>query len=372
MKDYKNYTLSNIVSIATGVPAYKHLQKDLFNFADATFNSNEQDSRKLRFLYNQSGIAYRHSIIKDFCVPASERNFFSLEDGKTQVPDIAQRMALYNQFAAPLSVKVIEDCIAPFINKNDITHLITVSCTGMSAPGLDLQIMEAMDLPNNIVRTSINFMGCYAAIHGMRLADAFCKTNPNANVVVVCTEFCTLHFQSAYTVDNLTASLLFADGCAAFLMQAQHQHKGLQLQNFYAEVSFKGKKDMAWELSPTGFLMTLSGYIPELVKADFDKLVTNALQKSNLTKKDVTQWCVHPGGKKILQSIEDSMHLQNTALQFSYDVLNDYGNMSSPTILFVLKKILENLQQTNATNETIFGAAFGPGLTMETFTATYG
>ena len=280
-------------------------------------------------------------------------------------------MAIYDRFAADLSVETINKCIAGKIEHNQITHLITVSCTGMSAPGLDLQVMEMMNLPHTIVRTSVNFMGCYAAIHAMKIADAFCGSSENANVVVVCTEFCTLHFQKEISVDNMTSSLLFADGCAAILMQGNNAGKGLKLENFYSDVIFKGKKDMSWQLSTNGFLMTLSGYIPELIKADFEQLVATALQKTNRNQADVTDWCIHPGGKKILQSIAQSLHLEKESFAASYEVLNDYGNMSSPTILFVLKKIMDEIEGNKKSDAVIFGAAFGPGLTMETFTATY-
>ena len=363
--------MSKIISIATGVPAHKHLQSDLFTYADEVYNKSEDDTRKLGFLYRQSGIEYRHSVLADFTVPEQDRTFFNIPSEEGNVKSIGERMAIFDQFAPDLSVETITKCIAGRINKEEITHLITVSCTGMSAPGLDLQVMEKMDLSNTIVRTSVNFMGCYAAIHAMKIADAFCNSIENSNVIVVCTEFCTLHFQKEITIDNMTSSLLFADGCAAILMQSNNRGKGLRLENFYSDVIFKGKKDMSWQLSTNGFLMTLSGYIPELIKADFEKLVASALQKTNRTQADITDWCIHPGGKKILQSIAQSLQLEKESFAASYEVLNDYGNMSSPTILFVLKKIMDELEQTNKENAVVFGAAFGPGLTMETFTATY-
>src|SRR5262249_9634016 len=148
----------------------------------------------------------------------------------------------------------------------EITHLITVSCTGMSAPGLDLQVMELMNLPKNIYRTSVNFMGCYAAIHALKISDTICKSDERARVMIVCTELCTLHFQKEGSIDNITSSLLFGDGAAAALVvHDDFNEKGLTVDHFYSEVIDRGKKDMAWELSSSGFLMTLSGYIPELL-----------------------------------------------------------------------------------------------------------
>jgi predicted naringenin-chalcone synthase len=121
---------------------------------------------------------------------------------------------------------------------------------------------------------------------------------------------------------------------------------------------------MAWELSSSGFLMTLSGYIPELIEEDFAAIVSRALAKDGKGVEDVTHWCIHPGGKRILQAIHKSLGFTNGQLQCSYDVLKEAGNLSSATILFVLKK---HMQQKNV--RKLFGAAFGPGLTIETFTA---
>jgi predicted naringenin-chalcone synthase len=125
---------------------------------------------------------------------------------------------------------------------------------------------------------------------------------------------------------------------------------------------------MAWELSSTGFLMTLSSYIPDLIEEDFEMLAVRALAKRNLTPEAVTHWCIHPGGRKILEAIYKTLHFTNGQLDKSYEVLKEYGNMSSPTILFVLDKIMQDLDHQR--QNSIFGAAFGPGLTLETFIAT--
>jgi len=366
--------LSKIISIATCTPGYHHKQEDLFSFAEKVYSKDEIEARKLKFLYRQSGINSRYSVIPDYSLPVDERIFFPPTSSLEPFPGIEIRMEWFNKHAPGLSVNAIEKCIQNIIDKNEITHLVTVSCTGMSAPGLDLQVMEMMELPQNIMRTSINFMGCYAAVHGLKLADAFCKSTNHANVIVVCTELCTLHFQKENTPDNITSSLLFGDGCAAMLLQNDNSKlKGLQLDSFFSDVSFKGKKEMAWELSSKGFQMTLTGYVPGLIREDFHGLVAKALDAAGLTMKDITHWCIHPGGKKILEAIAKSLEIENEQLKNSYEVLFEYGNMSSPTILFVLKKIMDELKDNHPNNPArIFGAAFGPGLTMETFIASYG
>jgi predicted naringenin-chalcone synthase len=359
--------LSKITSIATNLPRHKHAQNDLYYFAKKIYAIDEVEARKLKFLYHQSGIENRYSVLPDFTNTKQEPLLF-IDD--TTIPSIEKRLAIYDDFATEISIQTILKCIKGKIETNAITHLITVSCTGMSAPGLDLRIMEALKLSNELDRTSINFMGCYAAVHALKIANAICKNNTQANVVIVCTEFCTLHFQHEATIDNITASLLFADGCAAVLVQGNQASKGILLENFYSQVNIAGKTDMSWKISANGFLMTLSGYVPDLIKADFKALTDAALAKTNRTQQDVSHWCIHPGGKKILDTIKSQLNITEGLAQ-SYKVLNDYGNMSSPTILFVLQHIFMDLQESKNNNEVIFGAAFGPGLTMETFTATY-
>lgn len=325
------------------------------------------ENRKLKFLYNLSGIDTRYSVIPDYSCTINDWKFYPQTENLEPFPMLEERMQWYNKYAAPLSVAAIRDCMNEKMATNEITHLITVSCTGMSAPGLDLQVMDLLGLPNHIYRTSVNFMGCYAAIHGLKMADAICKADTKAKVMVVCTELCTLHFQKDSTQDNIASTLLFADGSAAVLVtHDNYEAKGLQLKSFYSEVVPKGKQEMAWELSSSGFLMTLSGFIPDLIEADFEPLVQRALQNAGLHKNEIAQWCVHPGGKRIVGAIQKTLQLPADALQKSNEVLQQFGNMSSPTILFVLKELM-NVK----TDGSVFGAAFGPGLTMETFTAVY-
>ena len=326
------------------------------------YAGSEAEKRKMRFLYSQSGISQRYSVIPDYSRPHAEWKFYPQSEGLEPFPSLEQRMSVYNKQAPLLSVDAIRNCLGHNYDRKDITHLITVSCTGMIAPGLDLQIVELMELRKDIFRTSVNFMGCYAAIHALKIADAFCKADPNAKVLVVATELCTLHFQREQTMDNIMSSLLFGDGSAAALITSDdHPVEGLIIDSFYSEIIPKGKRDMAWELSSTGFLMTLSGYVPDLIEEDFSTIVDKATGGA----KAVTHWCIHPGGKRILEAIEKSTGIEKAELEASAKVLNDYGNLSSASILFVLKEMMSRPGRI----EKMFGAAFGPGLTVETFTA---
>jgi predicted naringenin-chalcone synthase len=327
------------------------------------------NNRKLKFLYHHSGIQYRSSVIPDYSQHIDHWKFYPHTENLEPFPSLELRMAWFGKYAAPLSVVAVEDCLGN-IPANDITHLITVSCTGMSAPGLELQVMDMMDLSKNIYRSSVNFMGCYAAIHALKMADAICYKEKDAKVMIVCTELCTLHFQKDTTPDSIAASLLFGDGAAAVLVtgdDAATDKPSLRLHDFYSEIITQGKKDMAWELSSSGFLMTLSGYVPELIGQDFNPFVERALKKANIHKQEIVHWCIHPGGRRILDAIHKSLALKEGELDACYDVLKDHGNMSSATILFVLKKIMESSVKKD---QKVFGAAFGPGLALETFTAS--
>jgi predicted naringenin-chalcone synthase len=355
--------LSKIVSIGTAVPDYKHKQKDILDFMLRVYAVDEDTRRKMKFLYRQSGIDTRYSVIPDYSLPASGWHFYSPTENLEPFPSLELRMQWFKKHASTLSLRAVRQCLKNY-SCSAITHLITVSCTGMSAPGLDLELVELLGLSRNIHRTSVNFMGCYAAIHAMKMADAFCKAEKEATVLVVCTELCTLHFQKEATLNNITSSMLFGDGSAAMLIQ-NSESKGLNIESFYSLVNSKGKQDMVWELSSGGFLMTLSGYVPELIEQDFNFLVMEALSSSHLRQDDIMYWCIHPGGKKILEAVQRSLGFTNGTLDFCNDILKTYGNMSSPTILFVLKKIMRSLNHQN--KNRVFGAAFGPGITMETF-----
>ena len=356
--------MSKILSIGTAVPSYEHKQDDILHFMQNVFAFNEAGRRKLAFLYRQSGIGSRYSVIPDYSLPANQWQFYPASENLEPFPTLEDRMQKFQQAAAPLSLKAIRSCLGKFPTEK-ITHLITVSCTGMSAPGLDLELMNLLQLPKDVCRVSVNFMGCYAAIQALRIADAFCKTNKDHIVLIACTELCTLHFQKEPTTDNVTSSLLFGDGSAAVLVSGNERYEGLEIESFYSAVIEKGKKDMAWELGSSGFLMKLSGYVPDLIEQDFKTLVDNAMRQAGMSKDQISHWCIHPGGKKILEAVHKSLGFSNGQLQHSYNVLRDYGNLSSATILFVLKKIMDG--SAGKKHKKVFGAAFGPGLTMETF-----
>ena len=361
--------MAKIVSIATEVPRHRHHQSSLLAFMEQAYGAGDREKRILSYLYNHSGIETRYSVIPDFTVPVHEWEFFPQSDDLEPFPNLDHRMNWFNRYALPLSLQSATKCIENVVDKSEITHLITVSCTGMSAPGLELQLQEAMGLPPYINRTAINFMGCYAAIHGLKMASDIVNANADAKVLVVCTELCSLHFQKTFSEDSITAPLLFGDGSAAVLVAADDDERsGVRLDCFYSEVLKDAKDSMSWQLSSRGFLMTLAADVPEIFRADIGALKRHALEKAGYSQHDIRYWCIHPGGKRILEAIGKGLSLAPDDLNYSYDILKNYGNMSSATVLFVLKEMWAELLANKGAH--VFAAAFGPGLTMESAVMT--
>ena len=353
--------------IGTAVPDFALNQMTIHAFMQQVLQKEGDDAKKLRLLYERSGIETRHSVIPDYGLGNIPRELFPPTDNLEPFPNLETRMQLFHQHATSLGAQAVFNAIPHFEKmKQTVSHLITVSCTGMSAPGLDIALIESLGLQTHIQRTSVNFMGCYAAVHAFKMAHDICIANAHAKVLIVDVELCTIHFQKSDDADNLTANALFADGAAACLIsgEAGALNKKNRLVGFYSEVHLDGKKDMAWQLSSHGFLMTLSAYIPQLIDANIETLIAHACKHYELKNlEDIGIWAIHPGGRKILDVISARLQLPTTVLRHSYEVLKNYGNMSSATIFFVLKRIIED----DSLSGNLFGVAFGPGLTMETF-----
>ncbi len=349
--------MAYINSIGTAQAPFSHSQKDILDFMLEMYRVPEEDIEKVTRLYDRSEIETRYSAIEDFSLPKSKWTFIE----KDQAVSVEKRMQKFFEIAPGLCEKAVRRCITDSNELKSITHLITVSCTGLSAPGLDIQLMQLLQLPATLHRTSVNFMGCYAAIHALKQADALCRANRDAKVLIVDVELCTIHFQDKYTMDNVAASLLFGDGVAATLVSNE---KGIySIENFYSEVAFGGYSDMAWNISSNGFLMTLSGYVPSVIAENIEPMLMNSLRNMGVEKSGIRYWAIHPGGKKIITEIQKALSLTPEDVEVSRSILNDYGNMSSATILYVLKKMR---QKISVTDENIYCVAFGPGLTIET------
>ncbi|MBS1951577.1 MAG: Naringenin-chalcone synthase [Cytophagales bacterium] len=358
--------MSYITSIGTANPTFCFTQETIGKFMVNAMQLEGNSARKLHALYRATGIETRYSVLSDYG-KENELDFFSDKKKIEPFPGTKTRLNLFRKHALELSKASINNCFEK-ISFNDrlaITHLVVVSCTGMSAPGLDIDLVKALGLSPSLHRTCINFMGCYAAFNAIKLADTFCKADPASKVLIVCTELCSIHFQKENTEDNLLANALFADGSAALLMESSPQ-KGYSFKplSFYCELIPEGEKDMGWAIGDFGFEMKLSTYVPQLIRKGIKKLTDSLLQKISIPFSSISFFVIHPGGKKILEAIEQELKINDNQNKFSREVLKKYGNMSSPTVLFVLSHLSRSLQPRDA-GKNILSFAFGPGITLE-------
>ncbi len=324
--------------------------------------TDENIHRKIRQITKQSAINTRYSVIPDYSLSKEEYTFFSRENNLEPLPDYDLKMRVYKKEALTLALDAIKNIRNFEKNKSRFTHIITVSCTGLYTPGLDVELIAALGLSRNIERLAINFMGCNAAIPALKQAHHICNANKHAKVLIVCVELCSIHFMKDYSEDYLLSSSLFADGCACVIVEKEEfifsMERVMEIKSFYSEIVENTKGEMAWDVSSKGFKMMLKPGIPTHIKA----AIRNYLSNAPFNIKANTGFVVHPGGKRILDEIKKEMNFSEAILQTAYDVLGKYGNMSSPTILFVLQREWERMEQHGS---NLVMVAFGPGLTIE-------
>lgn len=363
--------MSYITSIGTANPPHKFTQSQIADFMIRAMNLSTAEADELKVLYRASGIKSRHSVLSDYG-SANNFKFYANSKSLEPFPTTRERLNLFNKEAINISQLAVDRCVAgiPELDLKNITHLIVVSCTGMFAPGLDIDLQRILKLKSTVQRTCINFMGCYAAFNALRLADSFCAQNETHSVLVVCTELCSVHFQKENTDDNKLANALFADGAAAMIVEPKmRKGKNLEIGSFFCDLVADGGADMAWTIGDQGFEMKLSTYVPDLIRKGIGKLTSALLAANLLDLGDISYFAIHPGGKKILEAIESELGLTKNDNRHAYHVLKNYGNMSSPTVVFVLKEIWNNLNNEDD-RKRILSFGFGPGLTLESLILT--
>ena len=272
-------------------------------------------------------------------------------------PSTGARMRKYHREAPRLAATAVNRLIAQESSEK-ITHLIVTSCTGFAAPGVDFEIIRLCNLEYSIERTVIGFMGCNAAINALKLARHIVRSEPDSRVLIVGVELCTLHLQESDRIEQLLSFLLFGDGCAAAIVSADPQ--GFSLDSFHAELAQDASDQITWDIGDSGFDMVLSGQAPRTIADVLGKRSERIL--AGMASREFQMWAVHPGGRSVLDAVEDAFDLDEAALAASRGVLKDYGNMSSPTILFVLEALM---RAQPAKGSQGCAMAFGPGLTAE-------
>lgn len=351
---------SSIVSIGLSNPGKPISQFEIARFMQLAHQLDDDDGRRLGFLYRKTGIESRHSVLEDFDkLTVEDFTFFPKSASLCPFPGTKARMEVFQTAAPGLAADAAIACMEQSGEQmSSLTHLILVSCTGMVAPGVELQLMEKLGLAGTVERYCVHFMGCYAAFTGLKLADKILRSESEARVLVVSVELCTLHFQKEYSEDNLLANSLFGDGAAAALVM--NSDKGLKIRSYLSQVLRDSDQDMAWGIGDFGFEMKLSKYIPVLLDKGIRQLTDVFEKKFKLS--EIRNFAIHPGGKQILQKVQEAFGLGQEANFHALNVLKEFGNMSSATILFVLDRMMKDAEVKGE----ILAMGFGPGLTLET------
>jgi predicted naringenin-chalcone synthase len=359
-----------ILGLGTALPATAVSQAESIQVAQQLCTSTAEQAEMLPSLYRHSGIATRHlAFDRQVVVDILEKTQFSgsafLPHGAPgdRGPSTRHRMEHYMREAGPLASRACEQALAESgLGPTSITHLVTVSCTGFSAPGIDIGLIHGLGLRPTVQRTHVGFMGCHGALNGLRVARALTGSDRDCRVLLCAVELCGVHFYYGWNPKQMVASALFADGAAA-VMGAGGGNASESCWQAVANgacVFPDSTYAMTWDIGDHGFEMTLSTRVPELIAGNLRPWIEAWLAENRLTLAEVGSWAIHPGGPRILQAAEDALGLDRQATQASREVLAECGNMSSPTVLF----ILDRLRRRGAARPCV-ALGFGPGLAAE-------
>ena len=354
-----------LAGFGTALPEHRFAQEELAELHAGFCGIDRSKERTLKALYRRSGVKTRGSVVlesADGRLDGRQSFYHPARDEQDRGPPTAERMRAYAAAAPELAVVAARDALARAeVSPRAVTHLVTVSCTGFVAPGLDASIIEGLDLPRTTERTHVGFMGCHGALNGLRVARSFADGSP-AHVSLVCAvELCTLHFSYGWDPDMLVANALFADGAAAVVGRpANGAPEEWRVGGTGTFLIPDSRDDMTWRIGDHGFRMTLSARVPDVIESSLEAWVGRWLAEHGLAVPDVATWAVHPGGPRIVSSVERALGLDPAHAEVPRAVLAEHGNMSSATILF----ILDRLKRAGAPRPCV-ALAFGPGLVVE-------
>ncbi len=354
-----------IHGLGVATPAASVSQAALAASTRGRCGTTPAEHRKIDRIFAHAGVGERSSVLSG---PGDAAGFPAAfppaTSGTDGGPTIAERMRWYEAHALPLTVRAAEAAMRQAaIDAGDVGQLIVVSCTGFYSPGVDVGLIEALGLPPSVGRSLVGFMGCHGAMNGLRVTEALARTQPDRWALMCCVELCSLHFQYGYDPQRIVANALFGDGAAAVAgraVPAGSDPAGIRLVDQASTVLPDSAGAMTWRIRDHGFEMGLSPRVPELIETHLRSFVGSWLGGRGHGKQDVAHWAVHPGGPAVLDAVERALHLPEGACDASRVVLAEHGNMSSPTLLF----ILDRLRRSGARG-LCAALAFGPGLTVE-------
>jgi len=369
-------TVFNILGMGTALPHHSISQAGAAMFATTVVVPEVAETTRapalIQALYRRAGVQTRGSVLletSEDTEATAERFYWLAKDIDDKGPGTAERMKRYELEAPLLATRAAAEALsAAAIDPTDITHLITVSCSGFSAPGVDLYLIENLGLCATVSRTHVGFMGCHGALNGLRVARAFAAADPDAVVMVCAVELCSLHHQYGWDPQKIVANSLFADGAAVVIGRGAHDSiaastdaafPGSLVDNYSCVIP--GTADMmTWNVRDNGFEMSLSPEVPGVITRMLPGVLEQFLGRNGLNLADIQSWAIHPGGPRILAATAEAAHLSEETMNPSVTILQRCGNMSSPTVLF----ILEELKSRSAELPCVM-LGFGPGLNVE-------
>ncbi len=352
-------------SIGTAVPTHRVSQEDVCRFMQAYHRSDAALGRRLQFIYRRSQIDFRYYGGTELFHPTARHD--ADDRFPCYEPSTRQRMQVYEAEAVELAETAAQHALGrqTHVTAADITHLVVVTCTGFFSPGPDLLLIDRLGLRPDIRRLQIGFMGCHAALQGLQTADAICRSDPQAVVLLVCVELCTLHLKRTPTEENLIINSLFGDGAAAAVLSSTGYANGqslCQLDHFASHVCREARDSISWHIGDHGFQMGLALSNAKDLQRLIPDFVGSSLMQYGWRQDEVDLWAVHPGGRAILDACQRALALPPEALAGSRAIMRAYGNMSSPTVLFVMDHLLTTHTALPARGMTL---AFGPGIALE-------
>lgn len=350
-----------ILGLGTAVPETVNLQSDIMEMSARLVCENERQQRLSRMLYRQSGVEKRH------CVVSVDRG----DDWKSRNDPIApgmgprtsERMQIYQEHALPLALRACRRALDDAgVSPEEVTHIVTVSCTGFAAPGVDVGLIKSLQLRPTTQRIHVGFMGCHGAINGMRAVHGLTAADPNAVVLMCCVELCCLHFRMAWDDNSIIGNALFADGSAAIVAAGDNiQRKPIWNLEATGSCLIQDSEDqMAWHVGDHGFDMKLTPQVADSIEKALLPWMSTWLKQMGTSVEQIDAWALHPGGPKIIDAVESVLNLPPADIRFSREILRTYGNMSSPTVLFVLDRM-----RSESVSGAIVMLGFGPGLMAE-------
>ena len=349
-----------IAGLGTALPPHRVSQADAAQIAKQYSCETAAQERLFVTLYRRAGVNSRSSVVLDNSEgPLDSRQSFYT----SSCPTTMDRMRKYEAESSPLAVAASRAALRDAgVESDRVTHLVTVSCSGFHAPGFDIDLVKQLPLPRWVARTHIGFMGCHGALNGLRVARAFVDADPSACILLCALELCSLHHQYGWDADKVVANALFADGAAAVVGLAPKaaRTKRYEVVSSGSVVIEDSEDAMSWRIGNHGFEMTLSSRVPELINQHLRPWLEHWLASFHLDMASIRSWAVHPGGPRILSAVGEAVDLDDKALETSQQVLADQGNMSSPTILFILDRL-----SRSGHRGPCLALGFGPGLTAE-------